>query len=187
MIGGKIKSRPKQFSSNHPGESILAKAVFVLMVLSSFVLPIQVLAWQGKVVGVSDGDTITVMHDGKGEKFRLCGVDAPEKDQDFGLEAEKFTSNMVLGKIVNVKPIDQDRYGVVGIVIYDRVNLNVELIRSGHAWVYDKYCTRPECKAWDFIEAKAKDEKNGLWSMPNPVPPWEHRPNGRGGQASEQP
>ncbi|WP_368860802.1 thermonuclease family protein [Desulforhabdus sp. TSK] len=53
------------------------------------------------------------------------------------------------------------------------------MIRSGHAWVYRQYCTRPECKAWEFIEAKAKDEKNGLWSTPNPTPPWEFRRNAR--------
>jgi hypothetical protein len=50
-----------------------------------------------------------------------------------------------------------------------------EIIRSGYGWVFLKYCTRPKCKEWEFIEAKAKDEKNGHWSMPNPIPPWEYR------------
>ncbi len=40
----------------------------------------------GRVVGVSDGDTITVLHDGKGERIRLHGIDCPEKRQAFGLE-----------------------------------------------------------------------------------------------------
>jgi micrococcal nuclease len=86
---------------------------------------------------------------------------------------------MVFRKTVDVKPIDTDRYGrTVGIVICDRMNLNVELIRAGYAWVYDQYCTRPDCKVWEFIEAKARDEQNGLWSVPNPTPPWEFRRNG---------
>ena len=136
------------------------------------------------MVGVSDGDTITVMHEGKGEKIRLYGVDSPEKDQDFGQKAKQFTSDHVFGKTVEVKSIDQDRYGrTVGIITYDGVNLNVELIRSGHAWVYGQYCKQPQCKEWEFIEAKAKDDKNGLWSMSNPIPPWEFRHNGKSAQA----
>jgi endonuclease YncB( thermonuclease family) len=145
-------------------------------------------AWQGKVVGVSDGDSITVMHDGKGEEIRLYGVDCPEGHQDFGDRAKQFTSNMVYGKTVDVKPITQDRYGrTVGMIVYDRVNLSVELIRFGHAWVYRQYCTRPECKAWEFIEAKAKDEKNGLWPVSNPIPPWEFRRNARESTATPTP
>jgi micrococcal nuclease len=160
---------------------------FIFGIVFLLISPCLCWSWQGEVVGVSDGDTITVMHDGKGEKIRLYGVDCPEKDQDFGQKAKQFTSSMVFGKTVDVKPVDQDRYGrTVGIVVYDRVNLNVELIRSGHAWVYRQYCTRPECKAWEFIEAKAKDEKNGLWSVPNPTPPWEFRHNGRSGQANQR-
>ena len=159
----------------------------ILGFLISLLFPFLCWSWQGKVVGVSDGDTITVMHDGKGEKIRLYGVDSPEKDQDYGQKAKQFTSDSVFGKTVDVKPMDTDRYGrTVGIVSYDGVSLNAELIRSGHAWVYRQYCKEPRCKEWEFIEAKAKDEKNGLWSIPNPVPPWDFRHNGRTGQATEQ-
>lgn len=137
-------------------------------------------AWQGKVVGVSDGDTIKVLHNGKQEKIRLYGVDTPEKAQDFGQKAKQFTSDAVFGEMVDVKPVDTDRYGrTVGIVIYaGTMNLNAELLRAGYAWVYTQYCKRPECRGWKFIEAKARDEKNGLWSVANPVPPWEFRRNG---------
>jgi micrococcal nuclease len=50
-------------------------------------------AWQGKVVGVADGDTITVIHNGKGEKIRLYGIDTPEKRQAFGEKAKLYTSS----------------------------------------------------------------------------------------------
>ena len=48
--------------------------------------------WNGMVVGISDGDTITVLHDGKGEKIRLYGIDTPEKGQAFGNRAKQFLS-----------------------------------------------------------------------------------------------
>jgi micrococcal nuclease len=64
----------------------------ITLLLLAALLPSICFAFKGKVVGVSDGDTITVMHDGKGERIRIYGVDAPEKSQDFGNRAKKFTS-----------------------------------------------------------------------------------------------
>ena len=72
----------------------VALPLLVVLVL----LPAFSFGWQGKVVGVSDGDTITVLHDGKGEKIRVYGIDCPEKGQDFGQKAKQFTSDKVFGK-----------------------------------------------------------------------------------------
>lgn len=141
-------------------------------------------AWQGKVVSVSDGDTITVMHEGRGEKVRLYGIDCPESHQDFGARAKHFSSSMVFGKTVDVEAITTDKYGrTVGIVIYDGQALNKQLINQGYAWVYQKYCDRPECAGWKQAEGQAMASKAGLWSMPNTTPPWEFRHGGKGGQA----
>jgi len=164
-----------------------AEKKILLILILSFLSPVLCWAWQVKVVGISDGDTIKVLYNGKQEKIRLYGIDCPEGFQDFGKKAKKFTSAAVFGKTVSVKPIDTDRYGrTVGIVIYagGTMNLNAELIRAGYAWVYLQYCKRPECKMWEFIEVTARDEKNGLWSMPNPVPLWEFRRNGNSSRAS---
>jgi endonuclease YncB( thermonuclease family) len=80
--------------------------------ISSYLLIPQLsFAWQGKIVGVSDGDTITVMHSGKGEKIRLYGIDCPERRQAFGTKAKQFTSTMAYGKVVEVEPMDTDLYG----------------------------------------------------------------------------
>ena len=65
----------------------------------------------GRVVGVSDGDTITVLHNGKGERIRLHGIDCPEKRQAFGKRAKQFTSRVVYGKVVTVRDLGKDRYG----------------------------------------------------------------------------
>ncbi len=67
---------------------------------------------------VSDGDTITVLHNGKGERIRLHGIDCPEKRQAFGRRAKQFTSTLVFGKTVTVQGVDRDRYGrTVGVVL----------------------------------------------------------------------
>lgn len=82
------------------------RKIFLLLLL----FPSLSFAFTGKVVGISDGDTISVMHKGKAQKVRLAGIDAPEKKQDFGNRAKQFTSDLVFGKIVEVREHDIDRY-----------------------------------------------------------------------------
>ena len=75
----------------------------------------------GKVVGVSDGDTITVLRDRAPVKVRLKGIDCPEMGQDFGSRAKSVTSELAFGKVVKVHPSGQDRYGrtVANVVLPD--------------------------------------------------------------------
>jgi len=80
--------------------------------------------------------------------------------------------------------IDRDRFDRdVGLVYVDGDGecLNEELVRKGHAWVYDRYCKIQDCNAWSRLESKARQEDIGLWSRPNPIPPWEWRRGVRGG------
>jgi micrococcal nuclease len=151
-----------------------------VLALSIFVLPATAAAWSGKVVGVLDGDSITVLHDGRQEEIRLWGIDCPEKGQDFGNRAKQATSALTFGKGAEVEPIDVDRYGrTVALVTVRNTLVNEELIRQGLAWVYTRYCNRPICQEWKKLEAEAREKRRGLWSMPNPVAPWEFRRGGR--------
>lgn len=95
----------------------------------------------GKVVGVSEGDTISVMRGGRAVKVRLHGIDCPEKKQPYGTKAKRLTSDLALGKEVTVRIQTTDRYGrTVGMLILpDRKNLNWELVSAGLAWWYTKY------------------------------------------------
>jgi endonuclease YncB( thermonuclease family) len=132
--------------------------------------------WGGLVVGVSDGDRITVLHKGKGEKLRLYGIDTPAIGQAFGKEAKQFAVDMVYGKTVNVETRGKDPYGrTVGIVIVNGKSLNESLVQNGLAWVYQKYCKATFCEDWLNLEIVARYDKIGLWNEPNPTPPWEFR------------
>jgi len=128
-----------------------------------------------RVVGISDGDTITVRHSSGTDKIRLHGIDCPEKGQSFGRKAKKFTSKLVYKKDVEVQVKDTDRYGrTVGTVFLpDGTNLNHELVRAGLAWWYRRYA--PDDKDLKKLEKDAKINKIGLWSRKNPIPPWEFR------------
>lgn len=150
---------------------IRTSCVIPLACLIAFILIETCCAWTGKVIGVSDGDTITVLRESKPERIRLYGVDAPEQGQDFSAAAKKFTSDMVFGKIVDVAPMDKDRYGrTVAWVSVDERSLNKELVKAGFAWWYRSYSKR----RYDLyaFEMLARRQKLGIWSVPNPTPPW---------------
>ena len=67
--------------------------------------------FSGKVVGISDGDTITVLRDRTPVKIRLSGIDCPETGQDFGSRAKSVAFELAFGKVVTVHPSRKDRYG----------------------------------------------------------------------------
>src|SRR5207245_4123938 len=92
--------------------------------------------FSGRVVGISDGDTIKVLHNGRAEKIRLHGIDCPEKGQPFGTKAKQFTSEMAFGKTVTLHVTDMDRYGrtVADVILPDGRVLNRELVAAGLAW-----------------------------------------------------
>ena len=134
--------------------------------------------FQAKVVGISDGDTITVLHNGRGEKIRLYGIDTPEMKQAFGKKAKQFTSDEVFGETVRVVPMDMDRYGRTVALVYpvrEAESLNEAIVKAGYAWVYRKYCMADFCLGWLKQEHTARSQRIGLWADPKPIPPWQYR------------
>jgi micrococcal nuclease len=157
-------------------------AILVLVCLNVLGLIYQVGAQTitGKVVGVADGDTITVLQDHTQYKIRLYGIDTPEKGQDFGNRAKQFVSEMVFGKQARVVQMDMDRYGrVVGMVYVGNTRVNEEIVKAGFAWVYNRYCKDSVCSQWKGLEQQARQSKIGLWSHQNPIPPWDYRRGAR--------
>ena len=134
--------------------------------------------FQGKVVGVADGDTITVLRDQRPVKIRFEAVDAPEKDQPFGTQAKLFTSGLVFAKSVTVRVATTDKYGrTVGWVFVEGKSVNEALLRAGLAWHYTHYNKSP---ALARLEAEAKAARRGLWADASPTPPWNFRRAKRG-------
>jgi endonuclease YncB( thermonuclease family) len=163
--------------------------IWALLILFAPLLSASAQTITGKVVGVSDGDTITVL-DGNNQqhKIRLDGIDAPESHQDFGSRAKQSLSDLVFGKTVTVISSKKDRYGrTLGKVMLDNQNINLEQIQRGMAWFYRQYAKelKPEdAKAYERAEIAAKDNALGLWREPNPLPPWffrRDRSNATGG------
>lgn len=139
---------------------------------------------QGLVVGVNDGDTITVLDASNTQfKIRLSGIDAPEKKQDFGNASKKSLLNLVYYKNVIVEWHKQDRYGrTVGKVIINGMDANLEQVKRGMAWFYKQYqgeLTLDDRLLYLHASEAAQASKIGLWLDNNPTPPWEFRKQSR--------
>jgi len=129
----------------------------------------------GRVVKVTDGDTITLLDANQTQhKVRLYGIDTPEYKQPYSRAATKALAGLVEGEGVRVDVKDTDRYGrTVGVVYMGSVNVNLEMVKSGYAWWYKKYA--PLDDDLRVAEERARTDRLGLWADPNPVPPWEWR------------
>ena len=127
--------------------------------------------FSGPVTWVYDGDTIQVLRGPDKVRVRVFGVDCPEKRQPFSREALHFAMALVKGRKVRVSVLDVDSYGrLVGrVYLPDGRELGYELLRAGLAWWYRRYSDDPEMAR---LEEQARAARIGLWSRPNPTPPW---------------
>ncbi len=130
----------------------------------------------GKVVGVADGDSITVLRGRELVGVRLVDIDAPEHGQAFGNKSKRALEALVKGQTVLVVERGHDRYHRTLARIYrGDLDVNAEQVRQGMAWVYRHYS---DDRSLQRIEAEARRHGRGLWRDPEPVPPWEWRKTG---------
>jgi len=130
----------------------------------------------GKVVGVSDGDTITVLDADKTEhKVRLMGIDAPEKSQDFGSASKQALSNYIYQREVIVEYKKLDKYQrKVGKVMLDKQDICLAMIELGMAWHYKDYekeQSKTDRDLYSQTEHKARQAKIGLWQDSKAIEP----------------
>ena len=129
----------------------------------------------GQVVGVADGDTITVLDVDKVQhKIRLAGIDAPEKKQPFGNRSRQSLAAVCFQKPATVSTVNKDRYDrTVGYVVCAGTDAQTHQVSTGMAWVYDRY-SKPSSPLY-ALQSAAKAARAGLWADKEPIPPWEWR------------
>lgn len=135
---------------------------------------------QGKVIGVADGDTVTLLDAQKNQhKIRLQGIDAPEKAQAFGNKSKQSLHEMVHGKEVFVDVQKKDKYGrSVGKILVNQTDACLEQIKRGMAWHYKQYANEQSPEDRDVYaqaESTARAQSLGLWKDKSPTPPWAFR------------
>ena len=167
-------------------DMIMMRFLFLFFLVGS----VQAETLTGRVVGIADGDTITVLDSSNQQyKIRLSGIDAPEKGnkkvpldvggQPFAEQSKRHLSDLTFNKQVTVEWRKMDRYGrTVGKVMVNGVDANLAQIKAGMAWWYREYAKEQsgvDRGLYEQAEQQAQTQRLGLWSDKNPVPPWEFR------------
>ena len=155
--------------------------------LMAFASPLAALSAErhGTVVGISDGDTLTLLDDDKTQyRIRLDGIDAPERTQPYGQRARQSLAALAHGRVASANCPKVDRYGrAVCRVVIDGVDVGLEQIRRGYAWHYVKYAHEQRAadrERYARAESDARSANIGLWSFSDPIPPWDYRRTPRG-------
>jgi endonuclease YncB( thermonuclease family) len=118
----------------------------------------------GRVVVIADGDTITLLDSANTQhRIRLEGIDAPESHQAFGEQSKQSLSEMIFGKDATVTYQKTDQYGrLVGKIILEGKDINLEQIKAGMAWHYKFYEDEqtPEDRERSIINFGRKKNEN---------------------------
>lgn len=150
---------------------------------------------EGRVVRVSDGDTVTVLDAAKTQhKIRLLDIDAPESKQAFGQKCREHLASFIAGQAVRVTWKEKDQYGrILGTIWVQQfaaknegapswLNVNLQMVKDGYAWAYH-YTKTP---AYLAAMREAKAAKRGLWIDPNAQDPWAFRKAKRDAQKAKK-
>ena len=135
----------------------------------------------GKVIQVSDGDTINIRTDNETIRIRLASIDAPETShgsdqpgQPYGEASRKFLAGLVAGKTVEAQCFEKDRFGrLICDIPVDGTTANRLSVKNGMSWANQqgkgKYLRDPSLPE---LEKQARAAKLGLWAEPGAVAPW---------------
>ena len=124
----------------------------------------------GQVIDVLDGDTVKLRSDWHIYKIRLAGIDAPEKQQAYGVQSKIYLEHLIADKDVSIKVLFCDQYGrYVGKIYLNGKDINGEMIRSGYAWHYNHFDSNP---VYAGFMLDAQRSNRGLWQEVHPTPPW---------------
>ena len=154
---------------------ILGFALFALVDLAAAQATLT-----GRIVGVADGDTLTLLDAGKTtHRIRIDGIDAPERTQPYGQRARQSLADLAHGRTARAECLKSDRYGrAVCRVLVNGVDVGLEQVRRGLAWHYTKYAHEqsPQARV-DYAQAEqqARAARSGLWAFTEPTPPWDYR------------
>jgi micrococcal nuclease len=155
----------------------------VRAILAGLLIMVSNAALAHQVIGIADGDTLTLLVKRKPLKIRLADIDAPEKRQAFGLAARQSLASLCRGRDATYVVRNADRYGrMVARVTCAGLDVNRAQVERGMAWVYTQYNSDPSLPA---VQAAARLARRGLWADPAPVPPWEFRHPGMTEMAGE--
>jgi len=156
----------------------------LLLVLLQTTTHAASLILHGRIVRVTDGDTVTLLDERHTlHKIRLAGIDAPESAMPYGNHATVYLMSQVFGKDVDAVTYKQDRYGrTVATLMLGAQDVNLAMIHAGLAWHYKHYAQEQpaaQALAYEQAEELARTKNLALWQDSDPCAPWDWRKSRR--------
>ncbi len=156
------------------------RSISLVSVFLFLAAPVHADQIRGFVIGISDGDTLTVLdHNRQQHKIRLKGIDAPESHQAYGQKSKTALAALVFNKEILAECGKRDKYRrEICTIIVDGQDVNLEQVNTGMAWWYRDYAreqSQQDREDYEIAEFNARIRRLGLWADQNPVPPWEWR------------
>jgi micrococcal nuclease len=126
-------------------------------------------------IAITDGDSLKGVYKNELIKIRLAEIDAPELRQAFGLDSKNCLISLIQesNNEVFFKFKEKDRYDRhVGWIYSKNLDINLEMVKKGCAWVYDRYVQR---KVLFKHQDNARENNIGLWKNSEAIAPWKWR------------
>lgn len=153
----------------------ISKYLMCLLSLYTTIIFAQPKEFYAQVIAIKDGDTVKILYEKQEYTVRLSHIDCPEKKQDYGKKAKQRTADLCFGKKVRIKHNGKkDRNGrILGEIFASKdLNVNKKMVEEGLAWHYTKFS---KDKTYAILEQQARSKKIGIWSLKNPIAPWDWR------------
>ncbi len=137
---------------------------------------------KGRVVRVADGDTFTILVQGKQHRIRMASIDAPETTKDAERPGQPHAqasrdalASLIAGKTLALKCYEQDRYdrNICDVPLPDGGTANRRQVEAGMAWAnMEGHGKFMRDDALPGLERQARSQRLGLWRERDPVRPW---------------
>ena len=155
------------FKGENRRNYFIMKTTFLFLYIFFFLTMSELTAqsiFSGMVTKIIDGDSVVVKKGRKYIEVRMYGIDCPEWNQYYSIEAREYTATLLHNQQITLIPQYHDKYGrLVALLVKNGQDVNGELVRSGTAWVYPRFCHKEVCKTWLANQEIAKSEGRGLW------------------------
>lgn len=152
----------------------------LLLCLLLVAAPVDAAELHGRVVGVTDGDTIIVLdQERRQHKVRIAAIDAPERGQPWSARSRQILARLIQGDDVVVDGYKTDRWGrIIGTVWREGEDVGLGQVILGMAWWYRHFADEQSARdraLYTIAEEDARKSRRGLWQDPAPLPPWAWR------------
>jgi len=133
----------------------------------------------GRVVEITDGDTLILLIGRQHRTIKIAAIDAPERYQAWGDPSRTNLSRLALNQtaVATCTQLDRSGNNICKLTV-STLDIGLEQIKDGMAWWFRQDANEQSAEdqsVYGSAELMAKLTRQGLWRDTNPIPPWRFR------------